>query len=180
MGEKWPGIIGWFVTIKCWIVVVYSHAWVSWNCNHEEEEIMTIIGSFLDGISWRSCREIIFHEIWCGCCYFDLEYENCRSSKVSRRKRRKEIHWKKKWSVDFSWVRRKGIPLWRDGPWFQLGRDFINLCKPFWMNVERRKFFWITLFGNVSQLKWIILKEPFEDQKYLGTHFKYKIKITLG
>jgi hypothetical protein len=25
-----------------------------------------------------------------------------------------------------------------------------------------------------------ILKEPFEDQKYLGTHFKYKIKITLG
>jgi hypothetical protein len=23
-------------------------------------------------------------------------------------------------------------------------------------------------------------KEPFEDQKYLGTHFKYKIKITLG
>ena len=74
----------------------------------------------------------------------------------------------------------KGIALWRDGLWFQLGRDFINLCKPFWMNAERRKFFWITLFGNVSQLKWFILKEPFEDRKYLGTHFKYKIKITLG
>jgi hypothetical protein len=26
------------------------------------------------------------------------------------------------------------------------------------------------LFGNVSQLKRFILKEPFEDQKYLGTH----------
>ncbi len=64
----------------------------------------------------------------------------------------------------------KGIAIWRDGLWFQLGRDFINLCKPFWMNVERRKFFWIILFGNVSQLKWIILKEPFEDRKYLGTH----------
>ena len=67
-----------------------------------------------------------------------------------------------------------GIALWRDGLWFQLGRDFINHCKPFWMNVERRKFFWITLFGNVSQLKWIILKEPFEDRKYLGTHFNTK------
>jgi hypothetical protein len=74
----------------------------------------------------------------------------------------------------------KGIALWWDELWFQLGRDFINLCKHFWMNVERRKFFWITLFENVSQLKWIILKEPFEDRKYLGTHFKYKIKITLG
>jgi hypothetical protein len=30
--------------------------------------------------------------------------------------------------------------------------------------LERRKFFWITLFANVSQLKWIILKEPFEDR----------------
>jgi hypothetical protein len=68
----------------------------------------------------------------------------------------------------------KGIALWRDGLWFQLGRDFINLCKPFWMNVERRKFFWITLFRNVSQLKWIILKEPFEDQKYLETHLNIK------
>jgi hypothetical protein len=48
------------------------------------------------------------------------------------------------------------------------------------MNVERRKLFWITLFENVLQLSWIILKEPFEDQKYLGTQFKYKIKITLG
>jgi hypothetical protein len=74
----------------------------------------------------------------------------------------------------------KRIALWRDGLLFQLVRDFINLCKPFWMNVERRKFFWITLFANVSQLKWIILKEPFEDRKYLGTHFKYKIKINLG
>jgi hypothetical protein len=74
----------------------------------------------------------------------------------------------------------KGIALWRDRLWFQLGRNFINLCKPFWMNVETRKFFWITLFGNVLQLKWIILKEPFEDRKYLGTPFKYKIKITLG
>ncbi len=180
MGEKWPDIIGWFVTMKCWIIVIYSHAWVSWNCNHEEEEIMTIVGPFIDGISWRNCREIISLGIQRGCYYFELEYELCRSSKVSRRKKRNEIHWKEKWSVDFSWVRRKGIPLWRDGLWFQLGRDFINLCKPFWMNVERRKFFWITLFGNVSQLKWIILKEPFEDRKYLGTHFKYKIKITLG
>jgi hypothetical protein len=74
----------------------------------------------------------------------------------------------------------KGIALWRDGLLFQLGRDFRNLCKPFWMNVERRKFFWVTLFANVSQLKWIILKEPFEDRKYLGTHFKYQIKINLG
>jgi hypothetical protein len=171
MGEKWSGTIGWFMTIKCWIMVVFSKDWVSWNYSHDEEGIITIIWSFLDGISWRSCREIIFHGIWVGCCYFDLEYELCFSSKVSRRKRRNEIYWKKKWSVDFSWVRRKGIPLWRDGPRFQLGSDFINLCTPFWMNVERREFFWITLFGNVSQLKWIILKEPFKDRKYLGTHF---------
>jgi hypothetical protein len=164
--------------MKCWIIVVYSNAWVSWNCSHEEEEIMTIIGSFLDGISWRNCREIIFLRIWRGRCYFDLECELCCSSKVSRSWRRNEVHWKKKWSVDFSCVRRKGIALWRDGHWFQLVRDFINLCKHFWINVERRKFFWITLFGNVSQLKWIILKEPFEHWKYLGTHFKYKIKIT--
>ena len=68
----------------------------------------------------------------------------------------------------------KIIALWRDGLWFQLGRNFINLCKPFWMNAERRKLFWITLFGNVSQLKWFILKEPFEDRKYLGTHFNTK------
>jgi hypothetical protein len=95
MGEKWSDIIGWFVTIKCWIIVVYSHAWVSWNCNHEEEEIMTIIGPFIDGISWRNCREIISLRIQRGCCYFDLEYELCRSSKVSRRKRRNEIHWMK-------------------------------------------------------------------------------------
>jgi hypothetical protein len=128
---------------------------------------MTIIGPFLDGISWMNCREIISLGIRRGCCYFDLEYELCFSSKVSRRKRMNEIHCKKKWSVDFSWVRSKG-----NGLWFQLGRDFINLCKPFWMNVERRKFFWITLFGIVSLLKGIILKEPFEDQKYLGTHFK--------
>jgi hypothetical protein len=141
---------------------------------------MTIIGPFFDGISWRNCREIISLRIRCGCYYFDLEYELCCSSKMSSRKRINEVHWKKKWSADFSWVRRKGIPLWWDGLWFQLGRDFINICKPFSMNVERRKFFWITLFGNVSQLKWIILKEPFADQKYLGTHFKYKIKITLG
>jgi hypothetical protein len=77
-------------------------------------------------------------------------------------------------------LEEKRIALWRDGLLFQLGRDFRKICKPFWMNVERRKFFWITLFANVSQLKWIILKEPFEDQKYLGTHFKYQIKITLG
>jgi hypothetical protein len=25
----------------------------------------------------------------------------------------------------------KGIALWRDGLWFQLGRNFINLCKLF-------------------------------------------------
>ena len=107
MGEKWPDIIGWFVTMKCWIIVVYSNAWVSWNCSHEGEGIMTIIGPFLDGISWRNCREIIFLRIWCGCCYFDLECKLCCSSKVSRRERRNEIHWNKKWSVDFSWVRRK-------------------------------------------------------------------------
>jgi hypothetical protein len=65
-------------------------------------------------------------------------------------------------------------PLRQDGLLFQLGRDFINLCQPFWVNVERRKFFWITLFGNISQLKWIILKEPFEDRKYLGTHLNTK------
>jgi hypothetical protein len=180
MGEKWPGIIGWFVTIKCWIIVVYSKDWVSWNCSHEEEEMMTIIGSFLDGISWRSCREIIFHEIWCGCCYFDLECELCFSSKVSRRKRRMRYTGRRNDQLISHESEEKGIAIWRDGLWFQLGRNFINLCKPFWMNVERRKFFWITLFRNVSQLKWIILKEPFEDRKYLGTHFKYKIKITLG
>jgi hypothetical protein len=177
MGEKWPDIIGWFVTMKCLIIVVYSNAWVNWNCSHEEEEIMTIIGPFIDGFSWRNCREIIFHEIWCRCCYFDRECELCCSSKVSRKKRRNEIHWKKKWSVDFSWVRRKGnysMMRWTLDP---ISEGFY---KPLWMNVGRRKLFWITLFGNVSQLKWIILKEPFEDQKYLWTHFKYKIKITLG
>ena len=57
MWEKWSGLIGWFVTIKCWIMVVFSKAWVSWNCSHEEEGIITLIRSFLDGISWRSCRE---------------------------------------------------------------------------------------------------------------------------
>jgi hypothetical protein len=180
MGEKWPGIIGWFVTIKCWSIVVFSKDWVSWNCSHEEEEMMTIIGSFLDGISWRSCREksstkydvvaviltlsmrIATHLRWAG-GREGMRYTEIRNDQlISNESEEKEI------------------AIWRDGLWFQLGRNFINLCKPFWMNVERRKFFWITLFGNVSQLKWFILKEPFEDRKYLGTHFKYKIKITLG
>jgi hypothetical protein len=57
---------------------------------------MTIIGPFLDGISLRNCREIISLRIWRGCYYFDLECELCCLSKVSRRKRRNEIHWKKK------------------------------------------------------------------------------------
>jgi hypothetical protein len=57
---------------------------------------MTIIGPFIDGISW-SCREIISLGIQRGCYYFELEYEICRSSKVSRRKRRNEIHWMKDW-----------------------------------------------------------------------------------
>jgi hypothetical protein len=48
---KWSDIIGWFVTMKCWIIVVYSKAWVSCNCNHDEVGIMTIIGPFLDGSS---------------------------------------------------------------------------------------------------------------------------------
>jgi hypothetical protein len=36
----------------------------------------------------------------------------------------------------------KGIALWRDGLWFQLGRDFINLGKPFfeWMLREENSF----------------------------------------
>jgi hypothetical protein len=135
MGEKWPDIIGWFVTMKCWIILVYSNAWVSWNCSLEEEEIMTIIGPFLDGISWRNCREIISLRIRCGCCYFDLEYELCCSSKVSRRKRRNEIHWKKKWSVDFSWIRRKGncsIMRWTSVPirerFYKPLQTFLNEC----------------------------------------------------
>jgi hypothetical protein len=37
------------VTKKCWIIVVYSKAWVSLNCSHEEEGIIIIIGPFLDG-----------------------------------------------------------------------------------------------------------------------------------
>jgi hypothetical protein len=57
---------------------------------------MTNIGPFIDGISCRNCREIISLGIQRGCYYFDLEYELCRSSKVTRRKRRNEIHWKKK------------------------------------------------------------------------------------
>jgi hypothetical protein len=100
MGEKWPDIIGGFVPWNAellWYIPML-----------ESEEIMTIIGSFLDGISWRNCREIISLEIRRGCCYFDLECELCCSSKVTRRKRRNEVHWKKKWSVDFPWVRRKG------------------------------------------------------------------------
>jgi hypothetical protein len=36
------------------------------------------------------------------------------------------------------------------------------------------------LFGNVSQLKWFILKEPFEDRKYLATHLNKNKKINLG
>jgi hypothetical protein len=35
-----------------------------------------------------NCREIISLGVQRGCCYFDLEYEICRSSKVSSRKRR--------------------------------------------------------------------------------------------
>jgi hypothetical protein len=57
---------------------------------------MTNIGPFIDGISCRNYREIISLGIQRGCYYFDLEYELCRSSKVTRRKRRNEIHWKKK------------------------------------------------------------------------------------
>jgi hypothetical protein len=174
---KWPSIIEWFVTMKCWVIVLYSKAQVSWNCSHDEQGIITIIVSFLDGILWRNCREIVSLEIRHGCYYFDLEYEICCLSKVSRKKRRNEIHWKKKWSVDFSWVWRKencSMMRWTLVPIRE------GFYKPLWMNVGRRKLFWITLFENVSQLKWIILKEPFEDQKYLWTHFKYKIKITLG
>jgi hypothetical protein len=54
---------------------------------------------------------------------------------------------------------------------FQKNSFILTKSEPFWMNVERREFFWITLSGNVSQLKWIILKEPFEDWKYLGCHY---------
>jgi hypothetical protein len=78
--------------MKCWIIVVYSNAWVSWNWSHEEEEIMTIVGPFIDGISLRNYREIISLGIQRGCYYFELEYELCCSSKVSRRKKRNEIH----------------------------------------------------------------------------------------
>jgi hypothetical protein len=99
---------------------------------------------------------------------------------VSRRKRRMRYRGRRNNRLIAHELEERGIALHWDGLWFQLGRDFIILCKHFWMNVERRKLFWITLFGNVSQLKWIILKEPFEHQKYLGTHFKYKIKITLS
>ena len=153
MGEKWPGIIGWFVTIKCWIMVVFSKDWVSWNCSHEEEEMMTIIGSFLDGISWRSCREksstkydvvaviltlsmrFAAHLRWVG-GREGMRYTGIRNDRLISNESEEKI-----------------IALWRDGLWFQLGRNFINLCKPFWMNAEKRKFFWITLFGNVSLLK---------------------------
>jgi hypothetical protein len=138
MGEKWPGIIGWFVTIKCWIILLYSKAWVSWNCSHDEEEIITIIGSFLDRISWRSCREIISHEIWCGCCYFDLEYELCFSSKVSRRKRRMRYTGRRNDRLISNESEEKGIAIWWDGLWFQLGSDFINLFE--WMLREENSF----------------------------------------
>jgi hypothetical protein len=155
MGEKWPDIIGWFVTMKCWVIVVYSNTWVNWNCGHEDEEIMTITGPFLDGISWRNCREIISLRIRRGCYYFDLEYELSYSSQVSRRKRMNEVHWKKKWSADFPWVRRKGIPLWWDGLWFQLGRVFITFVNLFqWMLREENSFeqLCLEMFRNWNEL----------------------------
>ena len=48
-GGKWPGIIGRFVTIKCWINVVYSKVWSAETSIHDVERVMTLIGQFLDG-----------------------------------------------------------------------------------------------------------------------------------
>jgi hypothetical protein len=62
-----------------------GNAWVSWNCTHDKEEIMIIIGSFLGGISWRNCKEIIFLGIGFGCWYFDLECELCCLPKVNKK-----------------------------------------------------------------------------------------------
>jgi hypothetical protein len=43
----WPDIIRWFVTIKCWIIVIYSKVWSAEITNHVVEWVMDIIGNFL-------------------------------------------------------------------------------------------------------------------------------------
>jgi hypothetical protein len=46
MGEK-LGIIGLFVTMKSWIIVVYPKVWSAEITNHIVEWAMDIIGNFL-------------------------------------------------------------------------------------------------------------------------------------
>jgi L-lactate permease len=46
-GGKWPDIIGWFVSMKYWIIVVYPRVWSAKVTNHVVEWAMGIIGNFL-------------------------------------------------------------------------------------------------------------------------------------